>query len=61
MVRILLYLKKTFILKYFREEFDKIDLSESSNLLSQLVYATDTRKVRFFFPIIFIYQHIINF
>jgi len=34
-------------LKYFREEFDKIDLSESSSLLNQLVYATGTQKVRF--------------
>ena len=28
-----------------REEFDRTDLSESSSLLNQLVYSTDSRKV----------------
>ena len=29
----------------FREEFDKLDLSESATLMNQLVYTTDNRKV----------------
>lgn len=32
-----------------REEFDKIDLNESSSLLNQLVYTSDGRKVSCFY------------
>jgi hypothetical protein len=30
---------------FFREEFDKDELSESTNLINELVIATDIRKV----------------
>lgn len=30
---------------FYREEFDKHDLSESTSLLNQLVYTNDNRKV----------------
>lgn len=32
---------------FYREEFDKVDLSESTNLIHELVIAADIRKVRF--------------
>ncbi len=33
------------LMNYFREEFNKTDVSDSSSLLNQLVYTTDNRKV----------------
>ena len=40
----------------FREEFDKINMSESSNLLDQLVIASDFRKVKQYSSFCFLYS-----